>query len=108
MAERQAWIAASISKWDTPACLGWHRKELARVATERGLQPGRLDRYAKADLDALAADEDLAEQLRADRLLMGHQAAEHLEIRETDFKYLVAADLAAGSSRAEAYCPRGT
>jgi hypothetical protein len=94
VAERQAWVAASVSKWDAPAYLGWHRKELARVAGERCLRLGRLDRYARADLDALAADEDLAEQLRAGRLLMAHQAAEHLEIRGTDFKYLVAGDLA--------------
>jgi hypothetical protein len=73
--------------------LDWRRAEFDRVATQRGLPPGRYDRYAKADLDALAADEDLVEQLRADRLLMGHQAATHLEIRETDFKYLLAADL---------------
>ena len=86
--------AASVSKWDAPAYLGWRRTELARVAQERGLRLGRLDRYAKADLDALAADEELAEQLHADRLLMGHQAAAHLEIRDTDFAYLVAADLA--------------
>ena len=46
------------------------------------------------DLDALAADEALAEQLRADRLVIGVQAAAHLEIRATDFRYLVAADLA--------------
>src|SRR5262249_20050640 len=83
VAERQAWEAASVSKWDTPAYLGWHRTELDHVAGQRGLQLGRLDRYAKADLDALAADAALAEQLRADRLLVGHQAAAHLEIRDT-------------------------
>jgi hypothetical protein len=94
VAERQAWVACSVSKWDAASYLGWRRGEFDRVATQRGLQPGRLDRYAKADLDALAGDEDLAEQLRLDRLLMTHQAATHLEIRQTDFKYLVAADLA--------------
>ncbi len=94
VAERQAWIADSVSKWDVAAYLGWHRREFERVAGQRGLRLGRLDRYAKADLDALAGDEDLAEQLRLDRLLMTHQAATHLEIRETDFKWLVAADLA--------------
>jgi hypothetical protein len=101
VAERQAWIAGSVSEWDAPVYLGWRREELARVAEQRGLQLGRLGRYARTDLDALAADEDLAEQLRTDaeqlridRLLMTHQAATHLEIRETDFKWLVAADLA--------------
>jgi predicted Zn-dependent protease with MMP-like domain len=94
VAERQAWIADSVSTWDAPAYLGWRRGEFTRVAERQGLRPGRLNRYAKADLDALADDEDLAEQVRADRLLMTHQAAEHLEIRESDFKWLVAADLA--------------
>jgi hypothetical protein len=95
VAERQAWIAGSISKWDAPGYLGWRRTEFARVAQQRGLTPGRLDRYTKAGLDALAADEDLAEQVRLDRLLMIHQAAQHLEVRETDFRYLLAADLIA-------------
>ncbi|MFY1573298.1 exonuclease domain-containing protein [Verrucosispora sp. WMMD703] len=95
VAERQAWIAASVSKWDAPAYLGWRRDEFERVAKERALSLGRQDRYAKADLDALAGDEDLVEQVRVDQLLMSHQAATFLEIRPTDFKYLLAADLIA-------------
>ncbi len=94
VAERQAWIAGSVSKWDAAGYLGWRRDEFTKVAKKRGLTLGRLDRYAKADLDALAGDEDLAEQVRVDRLLTTHQAAEYLEIRGTDFKYLIAADLA--------------
>ncbi len=68
MATRQAWIAASISRWDAPVHLGWRREEFSRAAKARGLQMGRLDRYTSADLDALAADEDLAAQVLADRL----------------------------------------
>lgn len=94
VAERQAWVAASVSTWDAPAYLGLRREEFARVAEQRGLRPGRMDRYATADLDALAGDEELAEQIRLDRLLIARQAADHLEIRPTDFRYLVAADLA--------------
>jgi len=96
VAERQAWIAASISTWDAPAYLGWHRRDLERAAAQRGLRPGPLDRYARADLDALAADGDLA----ADRRLIAAQAADHLEIRPTDFAYLVAGDLAVPRSHA--------
>ncbi|MFI6134040.1 exonuclease domain-containing protein [Micromonospora sp. NPDC051141] len=95
VAERQAWIAASVSTWDAPAYLGWRRAEFEKVAKDRDLQLGRQDRYAKTDLDALAGDEDLVEQVRVDRLLMSHQAATFLEIRPTDFKYLVASDLLA-------------
>jgi DNA polymerase III epsilon subunit-like protein len=95
VAERQAWIANSISKWDAPAHLGWRRDEFARVAEQRNLTPGRMERYARADLEALAADEDLAEQVRLDRLLMTQEAAQHLEIRLTDFRYLLAGELIA-------------
>jgi hypothetical protein len=95
VAERHAWAAGSISKWDAPGYLRWRRDEFTRVAKQRGLTLGRLDRYARTDLDALAADEDLAEQVRLNRLLMIHQAAPHLEMRETDFRYLLAADLIA-------------
>jgi len=92
--ERETWNEASVRAWDAPAYLGWRREEFDRVRADRGVKPGRFNRYAKADLDALAGDDDLAERLRCDRLLMSHQAAQHLEIRPTDFKYLVAADLA--------------
>jgi hypothetical protein len=70
VAERQAWVADSVSKWDAPAYLGWRRDEFARVTKQRGVTPGRLDRYAKANLDALSRDEVLAEQVRQDRSLM--------------------------------------
>jgi hypothetical protein len=48
VAERQAWIAGSVSKWDAPGYLGWRRSEFAGVAQQRGLALGRLDRYAAA------------------------------------------------------------
>jgi hypothetical protein len=95
VAERQAWLVASVSKWDAPALLGWRRDEFERVTRDRGVRAGRFDRYAREDLDALAADEELTEQVRADRLLMSHQAAEHLEIRPTDFRHLVGGGLIA-------------
>lgn len=87
-------MAASVSRWDAPARLGWPRRDFEKVAAERGLQLGRFERYALADLDTLVGDEELVEQIRRDKLLMTHQAAVFLEIRETDFKWLVAADLA--------------
>jgi len=36
VAERQAWIAASVSKWDAAAYLGRRRDEFTRVAKQRG------------------------------------------------------------------------
>jgi hypothetical protein len=80
---------------EAPDCLGWRRAEFRTVAAGRGLNAGHCDRFAKADLDALAADENLVEQLRVDRLLTAQQATEKLEMRPTDFKYLLAADLLA-------------
>ena len=73
---------------------------LSRPAGGAACRRGGTGRYARAGLDALAGDEELAGQLRADRLLTAGQAAAHLEIRETDFRYLIAADLAAPHAHA--------
>jgi hypothetical protein len=91
VAERQAWLAASLTRQEAAGELGWRLAEFERVAVDRGVEAGRFDRYARADVQALAGDDDLAEQVRADRLLGPNQAAEHLEIRRTDFDYVVAA-----------------
>lgn len=95
VAERKAWLAASLDRREAAARLGWQPRELDRVLADRNIRPGRFGRYALAGLESLAGDEDLAGQIRQDRLLMTHQAAAHLEIRETDFKYLLAGDLIA-------------
>lgn len=94
VAERLAWMEASVHASVAADYLGWRWREFQQVRSERELQTGSYDRFAKADLDALATDEDLVEQLRLDRLLTAQHAAQHLEIRPTDFKYLLAADLA--------------
>jgi hypothetical protein len=60
VAERQAWIAGSVSWWDAAAYLGWRRDEFDRTATERGLKLGRLERYARQDLEPLG--EELTER----------------------------------------------
>ncbi|WP_427896716.1 hypothetical protein ACQHIV_42280 (plasmid) [Kribbella sp. GL6] len=89
--ERVAWMTASLHPAEAARELGWSADELGRVAKQRSLTTGRFGRYARADVEALATDEDLAEQLRGDRLLGPDQAAVHLEIRRTDFDYCVAA-----------------
>ncbi|WP_344222280.1 3'-5' exonuclease [Kribbella sancticallisti] len=93
--DRVAWFDASVHVADAAGYLGWRRDEFRRVAAERDLTPDDYNRIGKAELDALAGDEDLAEQLRVDRLLTTQQATEKLELRSTDFKYLIAADLLA-------------
>jgi len=91
VADRRATIAASIGGRAAAERLGWRLEEWDRVKTQRGLQPNRYGRYPLADIDALGADEDLAEQLRRDRLLIADQAAEHMQMRPTDFQYVLAA-----------------
>lgn len=95
VAERLAWFEASVHIAGAADYLGWRRDEFRRIATARSLEPDQYNRVGKAELDALAGDEDLAEQLRADRLVTTQQATERLELRPTDFKYLLAADLLA-------------
>ena len=95
VAERQVWLAASVDTWEAADLLGWRRRELERVIGQRGLVAGRYGRWARSDIHALAADEDLDQAVRAERLLGPDQAATHLEIRRTDFDYLTAAGLLA-------------
>jgi hypothetical protein len=89
--DRQAWLAASLSARDAAERLGWRLAEFERAVAERGLRPGRFGRYLAADVEALGQDLELAEQVAAERLAGPDQAAEHLEIRRTDFDYMVAA-----------------
>jgi hypothetical protein len=91
IAERQAWEAASLHRRAAAAELGWHLHEFDRVVGERGIAAGRFGRFARADLEAMAGDEDLVEQVAADRLIGPEQAAARLEVRRTDWDYAVAA-----------------
>lgn len=76
--DRQAWVQASHTHEDAAAALGIKVRELAAAADARGIAVGRFGRYAAADIAVLAADEDLAEQVRADRLVTADQAAAEL------------------------------
>jgi len=89
VAERQAWLAASLDRHAAATVLGWRVREFDAVVAQRGITPGQLGRYARADIDLLAADAELAEQVEADRLIGPDQATQRLEIRRIDFDYLV-------------------
>jgi DNA polymerase III epsilon subunit-like protein len=91
VADRKAWLAASLPRRAAAAELGWQLHQLDQVVAERGIPRGRFGRYARSDLAALAGDQDLAEQVAADRLLGPEQAAAHLEVRRVDLEYAVAA-----------------
>jgi hypothetical protein len=106
VAERTHWIDTSLRPRDARERLGLSRTEFDKVIRERGVQPGRFQRYATVDIDALAGDEDLLEDVRANRLLGPDQAAEHMEIRRTDFDYCVAAGWIAPATHAQSQISR--
>jgi hypothetical protein len=91
VADRVAWLAASLRRQAAAEQLGWRLDELDEAVRERAIEAGRFGRLAQADVEALAADEELDERLRAARLLGPDQAAARLEVRRTDFDHCVAA-----------------
>lgn len=92
--ERQAWLEASLPAPEAAKRLGWRLREFERVTgKQRGLKPGRFDRWSVQVVDELAEDEELCEQVLADRTLGPEQAAAHLDIRRLDFDHLVNAGL---------------
>ncbi len=90
VAERIAWLENSITTEDAANWLEWDLRDFERVAAEQGIKQGRFRRWAREDVARLAADEDLAERVRRERLLGPDQAAEYMEIRRTDFAYVTA------------------
>lgn len=91
VAERVAWTQASSDRFTAARTLGWRVREFDQAAAARGVRPGRFGRFAHADLELLAADAQLCAQVAADRLIGPDQATERLEIRRTDWDYVVAA-----------------
>lgn len=81
------WLTDSLGEFDAARRIGWHTEEFPKAAAAAGVKPGWLGRYAIADLDRLAADE----AFQAERLLGPNQAAEYLDIRRSDFDYVIAA-----------------
>ena len=86
--QRLAWLAAGVSLDDAAERLGWKVRELQGVIAKRGLVV-RFDSLAATDVDALGADEQLHDDVRAARLVTADAAAEHMEIRRADFDHLV-------------------
>ncbi len=89
--QRAAWIEASMTAQDAARYLHWDVKDLKAVAVERQIATGRDGRYARADIALLADDIELCERIRRAQLLGPEQAAQHMEIRRTDFEYVLAA-----------------
>ena len=98
---RGEWIAASLGPEQAAERLEWTVKEFRRVVAERETPAGWGGRYALAELDALAEDQELVDAVRRARTLGPDQAAQHLEIRRTDLEYLIAAGWLASVDHAD-------
>ena len=89
--ERLAWLSVSAEREEAAERLGWGWREFDKLVKDELIRPGAGGRFALADVEALAADQELAEQVAADRLLGPDQAAQLLEIRRVDWDCVVAA-----------------
>ncbi|MFF8387782.1 3'-5' exonuclease [Streptomyces kanasensis] len=85
IAERQAWFEASLPRDAAAERIGWHWSDIARMGREGRVTTGRADRYLIADLDKLAAEAD------GEQYITAQAAADVLEIRPADWKYVEAA-----------------
>lgn len=88
-AEWEEWASASMKPADAADRLGWRVAELEKVAAEGAIAAGRGGRYATTDLEVLAADEELCERVVGDRLIGSDAACGLLEIRASDWKYVL-------------------
>ncbi|MFH8492179.1 hypothetical protein [Streptomyces longisporoflavus] len=85
VAERVEWQQASVHKNNAAERIGWHWRDVQRMACEGRLTEGRLGRYLIADLDRLASE------CEGEQHITAQAAAELLEIRPADWKYVEAA-----------------
>lgn len=97
VAERTAWLEASITRDEAAARIGWHWRDIARMDKEGRVQAGRFGRYLTADIDRLPLEAD------GEQHVTGQDAAAELEIRyPTDLRYVEAAGWLAPADTVEA------
>ncbi|GAA2639783.1 hypothetical protein GCM10010425_50130 [Streptomyces spororaveus] len=82
---RVAWSEVSLTRDAAAERIGWHWRDLARMGREGRIAIGPGDRYRIADLDKLAVEAEGEQHVTA------QAAADILEIRPTDWKYVEAA-----------------
>ncbi|WP_160311286.1 3'-5' exonuclease [Streptacidiphilus anmyonensis] len=87
--ERVAWMQASLTRDQAAERIGWHWRDIDRMGREGRITVGALDRYLVEDLDRLAAEAD------GEQYITAQAAADVLEIRPADWKYVEAAGWAA-------------
>src|SRR5690348_8167887 len=56
VAERRAWVAASLTRDEAAERISWHWRDIARMGREGRITVGAQDRYLIEDLDRLAAE----------------------------------------------------
>ncbi|MGW5353345.1 3'-5' exonuclease [Streptomyces sp. NPDC004031] len=91
IAERTAWLEESLRTREAAGRCGFTVAEFEKAAREAGVAIGRWERWALADVERLADNADLGDDVRAARLLGPDLAAQHLEIRRVDFDHCVQA-----------------
>jgi len=91
VAERQHWLQSSLPLHEAAARCSWSPSEFERAARAEQVEAGRFGRWALVDVERLAGNEELAEDLAADRLLGPDQAAQYMEIRRRDLDYCLEA-----------------
>lgn len=91
VAERLDWWARSMTTTAAARRCGWTEAEFTTEAARAGITTGTGGRWALTDVEALATDDNTAEQVAGERLLTADQAAQHLEIRRSDLEHARAA-----------------
>lgn len=86
VAERLAWVAASLPRDAAAERIGWHWSDLDRMGREGRITTGRDGRYLITDLDRLAEEADEEQYVTAQAA-----ARDVLEIRPSDWRYVEAA-----------------
>ncbi|MFF2088640.1 exonuclease domain-containing protein [Nocardia sp. NPDC058176] len=89
---RADWLAISTPFVDAAEQLGWRRDDLGQVLRERGIERGRFGRIPTALVAEFAADTELAERMRLDRVVTAdHAATEILDVPRRHFDIAVEA-----------------
>ncbi|MFF9892969.1 3'-5' exonuclease [Streptomyces albidoflavus] len=83
--ERRAWVEASLPRDEAAQRIGWHWRDIERLGLDGRLTVGQSGRYPVAELDRLAVDG------AGERWVTAQEAADELEIRPIDFRYVEAA-----------------
>lgn len=85
--ERLDWWQRSLTTTVAARRCDGTEEEFTAKAARAGILAGAGGRWALADVEALAAGIEAAEEIRADRLLTADQAAAHMQIRRSDLEH---------------------